>query len=109
MSAFLPQSCRSFRFVVISANDPNATLVSEFRFDAWADSVMRADRDFYANPQWLQEWQLKNTWCDTCGKADLGMHSPKEYEERGSVYVSGLCNRCGNAVVSEVSQVDRSE
>jgi hypothetical protein len=64
--------------------------------------MRRVDRDFRANPSWLKEWYLKNTWCETCKQVDLGMHSPSEYEEDGQVYVSGVCNNCGNSVVSEV-------
>jgi len=45
---------------------------------------------------------LNNTWCDECGEADLGMHSPHEYEENGQIFVEGLCRRCGHVVLSEV-------
>ena len=45
---------------------------------------------------------LKNTWCDVCGEADLGMHSPEEYEEDGRVFVAGKCNVCENPVASEI-------
>jgi hypothetical protein len=71
--------------------------------------MARIDRDFYANPKWLQDWQSENTWCDTCEQADLGMHSPKEYEEGGRTFVSGLCNNCGNVVTSEVLTIDVDE
>ena len=62
----------------------------------------RVNRDFFANPRTEQEWMLRNTWCDACGKADLGMHSPKEYEEDSRVFVTGKCNVCGSPVTSEI-------
>jgi hypothetical protein len=49
---------------------------------------------------------LQNTWCDTCGEADLGISSPREYEEKGRVYVEGQCRKCGQAVRSEVVEKD---
>jgi hypothetical protein len=45
---------------------------------------------------------LQNTWCDACGEADLGMNSPREYEEDGRVYVEGQCRKCGREGRSEV-------
>ena len=69
----------------------------------------RVRRDFFANPETEKEWMLKNTWCDACRKADLGMHSPEEYEEDGKVFVTGKCNVCENPIVSEVSVDDVDE
>jgi hypothetical protein len=36
--------------------------------------------------------------------ADLGMQSPREYEENGRIYVEGNCTACGRVVTSEVSE-----
>ena len=68
----------------------------------------RVRRDFFANPELEQEWLLRNTWCDDCGKADLGMHSPEEYEEDGRIFVTGKCKVCDSPIASEVvvKQVD---
>jgi len=33
---------------------------------------------------------LQNTWCDVCGKADLGMSEPQEYEEEKDLYYGYL-------------------
>ena len=64
--------------------------------------MARKARDFKARPLREQKWMLNNTWCDECGEADLGMHSPHEYEENGQIFVEGLCRRCGRVVLSEV-------
>lgn len=68
---------------------------------------MRKARDFAARPAAEQKWMLKNTWCDVCGQADLGMTSPFEYEENKKVFLEGLCSSCGGTVISEV--IEREE
>lgn len=61
-------------------------------------------RDFAARSAEEREWMLNNTWCGACGKADLGMSSPQEYDEDGRVYVEGRCRKCGQAVRSEITE-----
>lgn len=63
---------------------------------------MKKAREFAARPAAEQKWMLRNTWCDICGQADLGMTAPFEYEENEKVFLEGLCNRCGGTVVNEV-------
>jgi hypothetical protein len=67
---------------------------------------MRQDRHFLERPQFEREYFLAHTWCDVCAEADVGMHSPREYEEEGSIYLEGICTRCGNTVRSEVTEYD---
>jgi hypothetical protein len=60
-------------------------------------------RNFKLRPQEEQKWMTENTWCDFCQKADLGMIGPFEYEENGSIFVAGLCRKCGAEIRSEVT------
>jgi len=62
-------------------------------------------REFSKRPLEEREWLLQNTWCNFCGKADIGMTRPTEYESDGKVYISGICLRCGNEIVSELSEL----
>ena len=64
--------------------------------------MTRIERDFQARPPAEQQWMLENTWCDTCGEADLGMHDVREFVEDGVVFVEGSCSKCGALVRSEV-------
>jgi hypothetical protein len=63
---------------------------------------MRKPRNFFSRPEAERKWMLENTWCDHCQEADLGMSSPEEYEEEGSVFIQGTCSKCGARVVSEI-------
>ena len=64
---------------------------------------MKNDRDFTLRPLAEQQSILNETWCDHCGKPDLGMTSPAEYEEDGRIYVEGRCVRCGKLVRTQVT------
>ncbi len=66
----------------------------------------RIDRDFLERPEVERKWMLGNTWCDRCNKADLGMDSPREYEEHGRIYLEGNCKKCGHGIRSEVTERD---
>jgi hypothetical protein len=68
--------------------------------------VPQTPRNFGDRKDWEQRWFLQHTWCDTCGKADLGMKNPHELEEGGHVYVAGSCNVCGSHIQSEVATED---
>jgi hypothetical protein len=37
------------------------------------------------------------------------MINPAEYEQDGTIHVSGKCSKCGATVTSEVSEIDRSK
>jgi hypothetical protein len=67
---------------------------------------MRTERNFLDRTDFEREWILDNTWCDACEAADLGMTSPREYDEDGVVYVEGDCARCGSKVRSVISEKD---
>jgi RNase P subunit RPR2 len=64
----------------------------------------RLSRNFQLRSQQEQNWLLKNTWCDNCNEADIGMKNPIEFEESGIVFVEGQCLRCGKTVRSEISE-----
>ncbi|RLE21768.1 MAG: hypothetical protein DRJ65_15360 [Acidobacteria bacterium] len=53
-------------------------------------------------PEMEREWLEENTWCDDCGKPDLGMNPGREYEENGRTFVEGVCKVCGCTVRSEI-------
>ena len=56
-----------------------------------------------------QRWLQENTWCEVCGKADLGMNEPQEYSEGSAQFVEGTCRKCGGTVRSEINAVDIGE
>ena len=64
--------------------------------------MTRIPRRFEERPVTEREWLLTNTWCGHCGKADLGMVAPTEYEEGEDVFVEGRCRVCGTSIRSEV-------
>lgn len=71
------------------------------------DEVMaRVERNFATRPPEEQASMLRNTWCGACGEADLGLRSPREYEECGRVYVEGQCKKCGQHIRSEILEND---
>ena len=65
---------------------------------------MRVPRDFFARDQFDQESICENTWCDSCGQADIGLHNPVEYEENGRIFVEGACARCHGRIVTEIRE-----
>lgn len=65
---------------------------------------MRKSRDFTLRSIEEQNWLQKETWCNTCGKADLGMKHPAEYEESGEVFLQGSCKVCGEVVRSTIHE-----
>ena len=64
--------------------------------------MSRIERDFFRRTADEQTWMLQNTWCDECAEADIGMSSPREYNEDGTIYVEGQCNRCKRTIRSSV-------
>jgi len=67
---------------------------------------MRSVRNFFARPADEQRAFSKESWCDSCGEADLGIASPVEFEKDGKVYVEGKCPRCGTRVITEILEID---
>jgi hypothetical protein len=67
---------------------------------------MHLPRQFNARTPEEQSWLQKNTWCERCARADLGMKEPFEYEEGNAIYVEGKCAVCGSAVRSSVESRD---
>lgn len=63
-------------------------------------------RDFYARPPEDQQAFLEQTWCDNCLEANLGMKDPEEYLYKGIVFIEGRCHRCGEAVLTELTDED---
>ena len=61
------------------------------------------ENKFYQREEEEKEWMLQNTWCNQCNKADLGMSNPKEYSEKHKVLISGKCLKCGNEIISKVT------
>jgi hypothetical protein len=55
-----------------------------------------------------KRWFLKETWCDKCDKADLGMKDPVLYVDDGKTFIEGKCLVCNEPVVSQIitKQVD---
>lgn len=53
--------------------------------------MSRKLRNFESRNESEKEWMLDNTWCDSCGEANLGMIESIEYEEAGVVFVEGKC------------------
>ncbi len=63
-------------------------------------------RDFFARDPEEQQAFLDQTWCDKCQAADLGMHTPLEYELDGTIFVEGTCKQCGEQVYTELTDDD---
>ncbi len=55
----------------------------------------RIERDFNARAEEEQQAFLEQTWCDECQEVNLGMKNPSEYLLKGTVFIEGECNRCG--------------
>lgn len=66
----------------------------------------RIERDFYARSEEEQQAFLQQTWCDHCQEVNLGMQHPREYRLKGIVFVEGDCCRCGNVVITELTDDD---
>lgn len=63
----------------------------------------RVERDFFSRDEEEQQAFLEQTWCDNCQKADLGMHTPFEYQLDGTIFVEGTCAKCGQQVFTELT------
>ncbi len=63
-------------------------------------------RDFDARDDADKAAFLEQTWCDNCQQANLGMTDPVEYELKGIVFIEGRCRRCGQPVLTELTDDD---
>jgi hypothetical protein len=66
----------------------------------------RIERDFFSRDEDEQQAFLTQTWCDKCQAADLGMHTPFEYELDKTIFVEGTCSKCGTQVYTELTDED---
>ena len=67
---------------------------------------MRIELDFSALPEPDKDWFLQETWCDTCGKADLGIKQPELYIEKNIKYIAGKCITCDTKCISIITEKD---
>ncbi|MBR9882169.1 hypothetical protein [Marinobacterium lacunae] len=63
-------------------------------------------RDFFARTPEERAIFMHETWCDNCQQVNLGMIEPFEYELHGIVFIEGRCCRCGEAVLTELTEDD---
>lgn len=63
----------------------------------------RVERDFFARDAEEQAAFLEQTWCDNCQEANLGMDAPVEYEHKSIVFIEGKCKRCGEVILTELT------
>ncbi len=63
----------------------------------------RIERDFFARDEEEQKAFLEQTWCDNCMEVNLGMVDPVEYEQNEIVFIEGKCKRCGNVILTELT------
>ena len=63
----------------------------------------RIERDFFARDEEEQKAFLEQTWCDNCMEVNLGMVGPVEYEQNEIVFIEGKCKRCGNVILTELT------
>ena len=58
------------------------------------ESFSEIERDVY----------LKDTWCEVCKTADLGISKAQLYIENERKFVEGSCLSCGTTCVSEIME-----
>ncbi len=63
-------------------------------------------RDFESRDEAEKAAFLEQTWCDNCQEANLGMTDVVEYELKGIVFIEGRCCRCGQPVLTELTDED---
>lgn len=66
----------------------------------------RIERDFFARDADEQQAFLEQTWCDNCMEANLGMEAPVEYVQNDTIFIEGKCKRCGEVIVTELTDDD---
>ncbi len=68
--------------------------------------MSKEQQDFNRRSEEEKQAFLTQTWCNDCMEADLGMKEPQEYIQDGKRYIEGQCNRCGNAIITELTDDD---
>jgi hypothetical protein len=68
---------------------------------------MKNNRDFNQRTEEERQLMTDDTWCDSCGKPDLGLIEPNEYEEDGKIFIAGKCRACGADVVTEIIEEEK--
>ncbi len=68
--------------------------------------MSRIERNFSLRAEDEQQDFLRQTWCNTCQEADLGMTAPVEYELDGRIFIEGQCVRCGDTATTEIVEED---
>lgn len=63
---------------------------------------MRQEIPFDKLPVDDREWLLKDTWCDACQKADLGVAEPRLYRDNEREFFVGRCLACGSEITTEI-------
>lgn len=63
----------------------------------------RIDRDFNQRSEEERKAFLEQTWCDQCQEVNLGMIEPEEYELNEIIFIEGKCAKCGNTVLTEIT------
>jgi len=63
----------------------------------------RIERDFNLRDEDERKAFLEETWCDNCQEVNLGMKNPEEYEQNGIIFVEGKCCKCGNTILTEIT------
>lgn len=66
----------------------------------------RTERDFFSHSEEDQQAFLEQTWCNSCQEVNLGMTDPQEYELKGIIYIEGKCKKCGEVVLTELTDED---
>lgn len=64
----------------------------------------RIDRDFHLRDDEEKKAFLEETWCDHCQEVNLGMIEPVEYEQNDIVFIEGKCSKCGNIILTEITE-----
>ena len=64
----------------------------------------RISRDFSSRDEWDQLDLVSVMWCDYCGRDNVGIDEPDEYEVNGVVYLEGECRECGQTVVATIPE-----
>lgn len=66
----------------------------------------RSKRDFFRRSEADQQEFLTQTWCNKCQQPDLGMTDPVEFVQGKTTQIEGKCVKCGEAVVTELTDAD---
>jgi hypothetical protein len=103
----LMNQCLVFKIRLALAKERNITPnIKPIQEDIMADLEPKKIRSFTARTLEDQQAFIENTWCDHCQKENLGLNSPVEYEQGGTVYIEGKCSVCAHLVITELTNDD---